>query len=111
MMCHDKQKRFGPLDRISPGTLYVDLSADVRVSNNHPPFEHGERIALHQNAIFEGAGLGFVRIADDVMRPGGSFSDRVPFASGWKGSTSATDEIRSGHFADDSVRAQLDGTL
>ena len=45
--------------------------------------DHGERILLHQHAVLEGAGLGFVGVADDVVRPDRLAGHRVPLAARW----------------------------
>ena len=61
-------------------TAQVDISltrAGDKTANRHA-FEYGEGIAFHKDAIFESAGLGFIGIADDVMRAIGFLLQQVP---------------------------------
>ena len=63
-----------------------------------------EGIALHDDAILEGAGLGLVGIADEVMRPSWLARHGIPFASGRERSAAATEELGIGDFANDGNR-------
>ena len=76
------------------------LSPDVDVGplrtrrerGDHDRFDDREWVALHQHAVFEGARLGFVRVANDVLGTTG-VGHRAPLAPGRKRSPAATDQI------------------
>src|SRR5579863_2964314 len=77
----------------------VDITlprAGDETSNRHA-LENGEGIAFHEDAVFEGARLGFVGIADDVVRASRVLLQQMtlqekslPFFCGGKGRTAAT---------------------
>ena len=91
------------------------LGADVQVAalaaggqgGDGHRLDDGERIALHQDPVFEGAWLRLVGVRDQVVRTRGGPGHRVPLASGRKGGASAAQELRVGELADHPLRTQL----
>jgi len=57
------------------------------------PFDDRERIALHEDAVLERSRLGFVRVADEVVRLYRSLRDRVPLAAGEEGCAATAEEV------------------
>ena len=64
-------------------------SADCEGGDDHT-FDQGKRIALHQHAVGEGAGIAFIGVADDELARAGGFGGGAPFDAGGKtGATAA----------------------
>src|SRR5712692_4383081 len=62
-------------------SAYIDealLGTDSQSSNRHA-LQNGKRIAFHQDAVFERAGLGLIGIADDVMGAARASLKQHPF--------------------------------
>ena len=78
------------------------LAADVeeaaltagREAGDRHRFDDRERIAVEQHAILERAGLGFVGVADEVVRPRRLLGDGVPFSSRRESGAAATHQAR-----------------
>ena len=49
-----------------------------REAGDRQRLDHRERVVLHQDAVLEGAGLGLVRVADEVVRAHRLLRDRLP---------------------------------
>ena len=92
------------------------LAADVEVALGRAGREGGdrhrlddrERIALEQDAVLERAGLGFVGVADEVVRLGRLGRDGGPLAAGREGRAAAAHELRGGDLGDDRFRPDLE---
>ncbi len=90
------------------------LAAEVEVAGRAARGEGGdrhrlddeERVALEQDAVLERAGLGFVGVADEVVRLGGLGGDRRPLAAGREGRAAATHQLRRRHLGDHGLRAR-----
>src|SRR6267378_3041835 len=67
------------------GTLIKDaaLRAGDEAGNNHA-FDEEMRQVSHDEAVFDGAGLAFVGVADDVLHGIGLFAHQVPLHAGGK---------------------------
>src|SRR6266542_789504 len=89
-----------------------ELAADVDVGDlradgpaaDQAPFEEQVWIALHQQMIFEGPGLAFVRVAADVFRLRRVLEYELPFEAGWKACAAAAAQARRLDELDDLVR-------
>ena len=51
-----------------------------------------ERVALHQDAVLEGAGLRLVRVADEIVRVCGLARHGLPFRPGWERRPAAAEQ-------------------
>ena len=85
---------------IFAANINVAFSCANRERRNRHAFQNGERIALHQNAILERARLGFVSVANHVVR-----AIRIalkvhglPFFPGRKRRTPASEKFRFDDF-------------
>jgi hypothetical protein len=67
-----------------------------------------EGISFHQGPVLEGAGLRFIRVADQVMRPHRLARHRVPLPPRGKRRASPPHQLRVVDFADHTFRAQID---
>ena len=72
-------------------------------------FDHREGVILHEHPVLERAGLGFVRVAHEVVGPDGLPSHRFPFDAGREGRAAPAQELRVLHLADDSLGPDLEG--
>ena len=77
----------GASDRVGDPSLGVGvLAADVEVAlaraggegRDRHRLDSGERVALEEDPVLERARLGFVGVADEVVRAGGSVTPRPP---------------------------------
>ena len=94
--------------RVLPADVQVAvLTAGGQRGDRHP-FDHGERIALHDDAVLEGARFGLVGVADEVMGPRGRARDGVPFAARRKRGTASPQKPGLCDLADDAFGAELD---
>src|SRR5439155_20788151 len=71
--------------------------------------EERERVLFHQDAVFEGAGLRLVGVADEIVRAHRLARHRLPFPSGREGGAAATDQLRVEDLAQDPLGAERDG--
>ena len=82
---------------------------------NHHAFEERMGVELHEQAVFAGAGFGFIGVDDDVFRLGAGAGDEAPFEACREASTATTAQVRSLEFVDDGVRGHahrlLDGVV
>ena len=62
--------------------------------------DHGERVALHQHPVLEGAGLRLVGVAHEMVRVGRLVGHGVPLAAGRERRAAAADQPSLGHLAD-----------
>ena len=67
-----------------------------------------KRILLHQHAVLERAGLGLVRVADEVVRLRGLLRDGFPLDAGRERRTAAAEETRRRHLADHALLPELE---
>ena len=85
----------------------ADLAAGRITSNGHS-LDEAEGILLHEEPILEGSGFRLVRVAHEVVRPGGSLGHRVPLPAGGEGGSTAADEFGRNDLLDDRGRPKLD---
>lgn len=71
--------------------------------------DEGVRVALHDDPVLEGAGLGLVGVAHQVVRTVGLGRRGLPFAAGGEGGAAAPDQARVGDLADDPGRPECEG--
>ncbi len=111
--------RAGPIAAGDPRLGLRVLAAEVEVAARRARGERGdghrldrgERVALEEDAVLECPGLGFVRVADEVVRLGGLGRDGGPLAAGRERGTAATHQLGRGHLRDDRVGPDRDGPL
>src|SRR4029450_7237933 len=77
------------------------------VAGDGERLEDSERIMLHEHPILERAGLGLVRVADEVVRSDRLFRDRLPLHTGGERSAPAAEELRVLELADHALRTEL----
>ena len=63
--------------------------------------DENERIAFHEHAVRERAGIALVRVAGDVLLIGGLIEHSLPFDAGWKGRAAASAQPGIDHFLHD----------
>jgi len=68
------------------------LLASGRKTGDGHCLDDGERIAVEQLPILEGSGLGFVGVADQIVRPRGLLGDGIPLSSRGERGAAATHE-------------------
>ncbi len=95
--------------RVLAADVEVALLAPDRERLDRHRLDDRERVALHEHAILERAGLGLVGVADEVVRLGRLGGDGGPLAAGREGRAAAAHEPRRGHLLDDAVGADRDG--
>ena len=111
----------GLIDRgLEPFALTDELAAHIDVAGaaihcaagDQAAFDEQMRIVPHDLAILAGAGLGLVRIDDQIVRP---VSDRLgherPLQSGWEAGAAAAAQARGLHLVDDRVAAFVQDRL
>ena len=84
------------------------LLAPGRERGDRHGLDDAERVALHDDAVLEGAGLGLVGVADEVVRPHRLPGDRVPLPSGGERRPAAAEELGVGDLADHPLGAKAD---
>jgi len=93
------------------------LAADVEESSlrsggeagDRERLDHRERVALHDDAVFERAGLRFVRVADHVARRHRLLGDGLPLDARRKRGASPAEKLGVGDGLDDGLRPPIDG--
>lgn len=71
--------------------------------------DEGVRVALHDDPVLEGARLGLVGVAHQVVRTVGLGRRGLPFAAGGEGGAAAPDQARVGDLTDDPGRPECEG--
>src|SRR3990167_1728156 len=114
----DQSRRIGFIDRLLQGDALVDIFAakiDVaglrlhREGGDEAAFDQKMRIVTHDVAILAGAGLGFVGVDDEIMRPVFDlFRHEGPFESGRESGAAAAAQARILNLLDDPVRPHAD---
>ena len=61
------------------------LRTSGRIGGDRHGLDHTERIALHEGPVLERAGLGLVRVADQIVGPHRLPGHRVPLSARGKG--------------------------
>jgi hypothetical protein len=91
----------------------VDVAAPAtgRVAGDRQRVDHGEGIALHQNAVFERARFTLVCVAHDQMRLARMLAHRLPLAAGGERRTAPSDQPATEHLAHDALGPELEGSL
>ena len=84
------------------------LLAARREGGDRHGLDQAEGIALHDHPVLERAGLGLVRVADQVVGPDRLAGDRLPLPAGGERRAAPAHELGVGHLADDALGAQLD---
>ena len=95
-------------ERILPAHVEIPALAPGREARDRHPLDHRERIALHQDAVLERAGLRLVGVADHVVGPGRRFRHGLPLAARRKRRPAAAHELGGQDLANDPLRADLD---
>src|SRR5439155_5794061 len=89
-----------PRQRVLAAHIHVAVLAASREARDSHSLDHSERVALHQDAVFEGARLRLVRVAHHVVRARRGAGDRVPLAARWKSRAAPAEQPRVGDLAD-----------
>jgi len=69
------------------------------VTGDQQPFDHPERIAVHEHAVFERTGLALVGIADHIAGPGIARCE-LPLQAGRESRAAAADQLAGLHLGD-----------
>src|SRR5690606_7041966 len=110
----------GLLDRVRDAlererVLAAEVDVTVLGADGERGDRHGlddrEGVALEQDAVLERAGLGFVRVADDVARARRLPRDSVPLPAGGERGAAAPEQAGVRDLADDGGGSELDGAL
>jgi hypothetical protein len=64
--------------RVLAPDVDVALLRPAGVAHDREGFQQGVRVLLHQDPVFERAGLGLVGVADDIVRPDRIGGHRLP---------------------------------
>src|SRR5204862_6200298 len=89
-----------PRQRVLAAHIHVAVLAASREARDSHSLDQSERVALHQDAVFEGARLRLVRVAHHVVRARRGAGDRVPLAARWKSRAAPAEQPRVGDLAD-----------
>ncbi len=101
------------LDQVAILAAQIDvagLGADGE-SGNHDAFDDGVRIVLEDEAVFAGAGLALVAVAEHVLRLGRLLGHERPLHAGREARATAAAQVRRLDLVDDGVGAHADGLL
>src|SRR6202521_2548665 len=104
-----RNRVFNPMarERVFAPDVQITLLATRRESGDRHRLDNGERITLQELPVLEGPGLGFVRIAHEVMRAGGSLRHRVPLAPARKRGAATTQQPGVGQLTNHTLRTKL----
>ena len=101
--------------RLRQRVLAADVEIRLRRANrerlDHHRLDDGEGITLHEDPVLERAGLGFVGVADEVVRLGGLLGDGGPLSAGRECRAATTNESRRSDLVDDLLRPDPSGAL
>ena len=75
-----------------------------RVGRDDHAFEGAVWVLFHENAVFESSGLGFVRVAHDVLGLPLRLCRSLPLDAGWKRRAASPGQARSLHLGEHSLR-------
>ena len=95
--------------RIFSAHVNVTLTRAHGMGRDNHPFDGAVRVFLHENAIFEGAGLGFVGVAHDVLGLASRLRRSLPLDAGGKCRAAAADQPRSLQLRDHILRRHRQG--
>ena len=95
-------------ERVLAAHVEVAVLAAGREGGDRHRLDERERVALHQHAVLERAGLGLVGVADQVVRARRLAGDGVPLAAGRERGAAAAQQLRVRHLADHALGAELD---
>ena len=98
------QPRLG--QRVLTPDVEVALLRTAGIAHDRDGFQQGERVFLHQHPVFEGARLGFVGVADDVVRPDRVGGHRLPLHRGRERRPAPAEQLGVLQFPDHALRAQ-----
>ncbi len=87
----------------------VTLTRAYGMGGDNHPFDRAVRVILHENAIFEGAGLGFVGVAHDVLGLACRLRGSFPLDAGGKCRAAAADQPRNLQLRDHILRPHRHG--
>src|SRR5205085_6986923 len=96
-------------ERILGAHVDVAALAAGRVRGDRHRLEECERVALHEHAVLERAGLGLVGVAHQEMRVGRLMRDGLPLDARRERGTAAAEQARLYDFAQHARRTELDG--
>ena len=92
--------------RVLTPDVEVALLRAARVTHDRDGFQQGERVFLHQHPVLESPRLGFVGVADDVVRLDRVGGHRLPFHPGRERRPAAAEQVGVLQFPDHALRAQ-----
>ena len=104
----DRDLKPSQRERVLAAEVDVAVLAAGRVRGDRHRLDQRERIALEHHAVLERARLGFVGVADQVVRTSRLASDRLPLATHRERCPAAAEQLGVEDLAQHAVRAQLD---
>ena len=96
----------GGRERILTPDVDVAAIAPGRVPGDRERLDHRERILLHDDAVLERSRLGFVGVADEVVRPDRLLGDGLPFHPRGERRSPTPHELGVGDLSDHAVGAE-----
>ena len=97
--------------RILAAHVNVTVTRAHGIGRDDHSFDGAVRDFFHKNAVFEGAGLGFVGIADDILRLARRLCRSFPLDAGWKCRAAAADQSCGLHFRKDICRGHRERVI
>ena len=97
-----------PGQRILAANVQVTLLASGGEAGDDHGLDQCVWIAFHQHTIFESAGLGFIRVADQISRQW-SAENRLPLLAAGESGAAAPHQLRFDHFANHRGRPHFEG--
>ncbi len=102
--CGDRLVQRAQCVRIFRAQVDIALGRARAYRGDRHAFEQDERVALHDHAVGESAGITLVRVADDVFLARRGLLRRAPFDPRGKACATAPAQSRLGNFFDDFLR-------
>ena len=96
-------------DRVFRAGVDIALGSADREGGDDHAFDQGKRIAFHQHAVGEGAGIAFIGIADDEFARAGGLIGGAPFDASGKTGAAAAAQFGHADRRDGLLRANLEG--
>ena len=86
----------------------VGLARAGGTGSDQQPFDDEVRVALHDGAVHPGAGVTFIRVADEVLRRGRRRAQEVPLAADREVRAAASAHARVEHLFDDRFVSEVE---